>query len=221
MDLEAKYPDFMKFKEYLGNFSTRRNCPIYTISRTGETSGRPLPRTISEAEHLGPGYYPVEVNFPTGRSYEEVRAGLLTRSAAPRKCNFKGEDRQPGMDRWRILSRNPGPGHYESLLASNALLINPPKFTVSETGAEDSRPMPRAKSAADHLGPGIYQMPNRFTDLSWRKHLKLEQAAKRNHETGHASQYSHIFHCLKPGPRSLNKASSTGALPSASLAMTH
>jgi hypothetical protein len=61
-----------------------------------------------------------------------------------------------------------------------------------------SRPLPREVSAADHLGPGTYEMKNRFNELSFRKAEKLEKAAKNNKNTWAKKEFSHIFDCMKP-----------------------
>ncbi|CAE7837828.1 unnamed protein product [Symbiodinium microadriaticum] len=88
VELRSDYPEYLELRQYLGNFSTHRNLPCFTISKTsfGEDIGRPLPRTKTSADHLAPGHYPVDRDFPTKRRYEakcQKRSLLLPSSLLP------------------------------------------------------------------------------------------------------------------------------------------
>merc|ERR1712205_254207 len=85
-----------------------------------------------------------------------------------------------------------------------------PVYTVSETGKGGGRPLPRARTAADHLGPDIYTVPNKWDALGARKSEKLLRAAKLNKKNWAEPQYNHIFGRIKPAmvPKSIVKSSS-------------
>eukprot|EP00440_Ansanella_granifera_P021254 gb/GFBE01023073.1/.p1 GENE.gb/GFBE01023073.1/~~gb/GFBE01023073.1/.p1 ORF type:complete len:225 (+),score=32.84 gb/GFBE01023073.1/:1-675(+) len=213
--LESDYPDFLQYREYLGNFSTHRFQAVYTIPRSGELpeGGRPLPKTKSAADHLAPGYYPVDRDFPGKRRTEEIPVGWLTRSARVKQVFMPFEDREKAIMRSYPGLKNPGPGdYYEGMGAEKGARSQErvlPSWTVPQVNKEGGRPLPRQKSAADHLGPGIYKLPNRFSELSWRKSMKLEKAARNNKDTWASGQYSQMFSRIKPGPKpGLNKSSS-------------
>mmetsp|Transcript_2463 Transcript_2463/g.6970 ORF Transcript_2463/g.6970 Transcript_2463/m.6970 type:complete len:224 (-) Transcript_2463:130-801(-) len=216
MDLFSNYPPSpLHFKDYLSNFSTHRNEPAYTITRSGDGLGRPLPRTKSSADHLAPGHYPVDRDIVLGRSYEEIPAGHLTRSASPRSAFVPFEDREAARERALSSSKNPGPSHYSSpQLGSRSCETVMPSWTVPRHLADASRPLPRAVTAADHLGPGLYRLPGHFDGIGWRKAEQTERAARRTRETWAGPQYRHIFGRLKPGPRpALGRATSSPTLP--------
>eukprot|EP00913_Durusdinium_trenchii_P035451 g33177.t1 len=113
--LRSDYPSHLELRQYLGNFSAHRNLPVFTISKNGINAemGRPLPRTQTSADHLAPGHYPVERDFPTtARRYEEIPSGWLTRSARVKHVFMPFEDRDKIWQRNLPGVKNPGPGHY-------------------------------------------------------------------------------------------------------------
>ena len=82
---------------HLRPLETARNLPVFTIPKTGalDDLGRPLPRTGTSADHLAPGHYPVERDFPTtSRRYEEIPSGWLTRSARVKQVFMPFEARR-------------------------------------------------------------------------------------------------------------------------------
>eukprot|EP00933_Yihiella_yeosuensis_P041032 TRINITY_DN35471_c0_g1_i1.p1 TRINITY_DN35471_c0_g1~~TRINITY_DN35471_c0_g1_i1.p1 ORF type:complete len:225 (-),score=20.48 TRINITY_DN35471_c0_g1_i1:155-829(-) len=221
MDLESQYPDYLKFRQYIGGYSHHKNQEVYTVSKTGSNDvGRPMPRSISAADHLAPGHYPVDRDFPNASRFEEIGVGWLTRSAKCRNVAFPYEDREQAFYRSCCPAiKNPGPPHYfEASIGaqqgSRGHEFVSQKWTIPKVNQTGGRPMPRSVSAADHLGPGTYKLNNRCTDLSWRKVQKLEKCAKAQGGKDHwaGNQYSHIFTRIKPGPKSVSKAASTGSL---------
>mmetsp|Transcript_120873 Transcript_120873/g.170004 ORF Transcript_120873/g.170004 Transcript_120873/m.170004 type:complete len:222 (-) Transcript_120873:204-869(-) len=203
MDLVSDYPEYLELRQYLGNFSTHRNLPCFTISKTsfGEDIGRPLPRTKTSADHLAPGHYPVDRDFPTKRRYEEVPSGWLTRSARVKQVFMPYEDRSQAFQRLLPGVKNPGPGQYEEGMSKKPIRSQEgttPEWTLPKSQAATGRPLPRQVTAADHLGPGLYQLPNRFTELSWRKAKTLERVARTSRDTWAGPQYSQIFNRIKP-----------------------
>ncbi|CAK9041988.1 unnamed protein product [Durusdinium trenchii] len=216
MDLESDYPSHLELRQYLGNFSAHRNLPVFTISKNGINAemGRPLPRTQTSADHLAPGHYPVERDFPTtARRYEEIPSGWLTRSARVKHVFMPFEDRDKIWQRNLPGVKNPGPGHYyhhglsyEQGLRSSEHTT--PEWSIKASKETGGRPLPREKTAADHLGPGLYQLPNRFSEISWRTNKILDKAARTSRETWAGPQYSQVFQRIKPGEKGLSKASS-------------
>lgn len=194
MDLVSQYPDNLHIRRYLGGFSQYRNHPAYTITRSydGE-AGRPLPRTKSAADHFGPGHYPVDRDFPLASRLEEQPAGTTTRSNPVKNVIMPYEDRRKASGRFDPGRDSPGPGAYANPEGSPGT----PGYTIPKHLADKGRPLPRAKAASDHLGPGWYNARNRFDEVGWRKTQGLKKAAKKNRETWASPQYSHIFRCMK------------------------
>lgn len=221
MDLQSEYPAVENVREYIGHFSNHRVQPAYTITRTAANEdGRPMPRTKTAADHLAPGHYPVDRDFPSKRRFEEMPVGWLTRSARVKEVFFPREDRLHAMARSWPGGKNPGPGQYhEGTGAENGSRSQEtvlPAWTVPKVNKEGGRPLPRTKTAADHLGPGIYKLPNKFTELSWRKTMKLERAARHTKDSWAGPQYSQMFSRIKPGPKSgIVKASSAPSIGTA------
>jgi len=215
MDLLATYPATpLHFKDYLSNFSTHHREPSYTITRSNDGVGRPLPSLRTSADALAPGQYPVDRDVVTGRSYEEVPAGRLTRSAAPRSAFMPYEDRLAAISRNLAGSGGPGPSDYSPQPGALSRETAVPAWTVPRHLADSTRPLPRAVTAADHLGPGTYRAPGHFDGLGWRKGRQAERAARRSRETWASPQYRHIFGRLKPGPKpALGKSATAPALP--------
>eukprot|EP00435_Cladocopium_sp_Y103_P070781 s58_g36.t1 len=224
MNLESEYPAHLELRKYLGNFSTHRNLPVFTISKTGveEELGRPLPRTQTSADHLAPGHYPVERDFPTTtRRYEEIPSGWLTRSSRVKQVLMPYEDRRKVAERALPGLKNPGPGHYYEHSLSYQTGVRSTEHTTPEwtipkpKEGSGGRPLPREKTAADHLGPGRYQLPNRFTEISFRKIKTLEKAARNSRDTWAGPQYSQVFKRIKPlAPgEKLLKAATFSTLP--------
>ncbi|CAJ1366945.1 unnamed protein product [Effrenium voratum] len=215
MDLESDYPDYLEFRKYLGNFSSHRNHPCFTISKTGihDELGRPLPRTRTSADHLAPGHYPVDRDFPTtARRYEEIPSGWLTRSARVKQVFQPYEDRSKVFQRTLPGLKNPGPGHYHEGLSYKTGVRSEehttPEWTIPKGQEATGRPLPRDLTAADHLGPGMYQLPNRFSEISWKKLKTLEKAARNSRDTWAGPQYSQVFSRIKPGGSGVSKAAS-------------
>mmetsp|Transcript_54056 Transcript_54056/g.101416 ORF Transcript_54056/g.101416 Transcript_54056/m.101416 type:complete len:222 (+) Transcript_54056:44-709(+) len=220
MDLVSEYPEYLELRQYLGNFSTHRNLPVFSISKTGfgDELGRPLPRTKTSADHLAPGHYPVDRDFPTKRRYEEVPSGWLTRSGRVKQVFMPYEDRSEAFRRLLPGVKNPGPGQYGQLAQKRPVRSQEgttPEWTIPKSQAATGRPLPRQVTAADHLGPGLYQLPNRFTEIGWRKAKTLERAARNSRDTWAGPQYSQVFNRIKPGEKlGLTKASSSPNLHS-------
>mmetsp|Transcript_44049 Transcript_44049/g.101786 ORF Transcript_44049/g.101786 Transcript_44049/m.101786 type:complete len:211 (+) Transcript_44049:79-711(+) len=197
MDLFSTHPPSpLQFKSYLSHFSTHRQEPSYTITRSGEGYGRPLPRTRTCADHLAPGHYPVERDVVLGHSFEEFPAGRATTCARARSAFMPLEDRENAYLRIFSVSKSPGPVQYD--VRSDAAT---PAWTMPQHLKDAPRPIPREVTAADHLGPGLYRVNNHFDRLGWRKSEQTERAALRLRETWASRQYSHIFGRLKPGPK--------------------
>lgn len=219
MDIYNKYPDYLSYSKYIGNFSQHDNAASYTITKTDAAkSGRPMPRAVTAADHFGPGQYPVDRDFPIGSRLEEMPVGWLTRSASHRNFVVPKEDRMEAIKRsWPGL-KNPGPGDYHAGTGARVGLRSSetemPLYSVPQNLRKGGRPLPRSVTAADHLGPGSYPASDPFVTTGWRKNQALEKAAKRNKETWASPQYSHIFRCIKP-----EKSASTSSLPAA--AKTH
>ncbi|CAE8619556.1 unnamed protein product [Polarella glacialis] len=217
MDLESAYPDHLHLREYLGNFSNHSNVANYTFPKTqGKQSGRPLPMTKTSADHLAPGHYAVDRDFPGKRRSEDMPVGFLTRSANSHKFIFGHEDRAQSFLRTLTSVKNPGPGAYHEGTGPGAGArsqeIVQPSWTVPQVNKVGGRPLPRTKSGAEHLGPGCYQLPSKFTQLSWRKQMVMDKASKNNKDTWAGPQYSQVFARIKPGPKALTKVSSAPAL---------
>lgn len=211
MDLYSRNPDCLNVREYLGKFSNHRHQPVYSISRTGENYERPLPRQVTSADHLPPGQYRTDRDFPDREHrIEEVGVGLLTRSAKSKSITFPKEDLELLAVRERRFTTGStsslvGPGSYHNALASGSLKPGArsqetvlPAYTIPKMNMNKSRPLPREVSAADHIGPGAYEMPNRFNELGYRKSERLEKAAKNTKASWNQKEFSHIFDCMKP-----------------------
>jgi len=140
---------------------------------------------------------------------DEVGVGWLTRSAWSKKYGFSTEDLDKLAARERRFTTGSttsavGPGTYHDDLLSPSLNREfNPVYTVPKSGKGGERPLPREVSAADHLGPGTYEMPNRFNEIGWRKTEKMEKAAKRSKDSWAQKEYSHIFNCMKPRHKSV------------------
>mmetsp|Transcript_29729 Transcript_29729/g.75697 ORF Transcript_29729/g.75697 Transcript_29729/m.75697 type:complete len:229 (+) Transcript_29729:79-765(+) len=224
MDLDSQYPDYLNFRQYVGNFSTHRNQPVYSITKTGDgPEGRPMPRVVTAADHFGPGYYPTDRDFPGRYRSEEIPVGFLTRSAKAPNYTMGHEDRAGAFHKSMTGCSPkgpvaPGPGQYHEgtghRVGLRAQEDNAPKYTIPMNGKDSGRPLPRSRSAADHLAPGTYDLPNRFDEISRRKAAQMEKAAKRTRDHWAGAQYSHIFTRLKPGTKSsgLSKTSSAPGL---------
>mmetsp|Transcript_51876 Transcript_51876/g.132010 ORF Transcript_51876/g.132010 Transcript_51876/m.132010 type:complete len:222 (+) Transcript_51876:64-729(+) len=221
MDIYNKYPDYLAYSKYIGNFSQHDNAPHYTITKSQDdltNPGRPLPRQKSAADHFGPGQYPTDRDFPLASRLEEMPVGWSTRSASSKKFVFPKENRQEAIERTWPGRKNPGPGAYHQgcgpRVGMRSTETELPAYSVPQHLRVGGRPLPRAVAAADHLGPGTYETKDPFAVTGLRKTRAMEKAAKRNKETWASPQYSHIFRCIKPG-----KSASTGSLPTA--AVTH
>mmetsp|Transcript_68779 Transcript_68779/g.199546 ORF Transcript_68779/g.199546 Transcript_68779/m.199546 type:complete len:213 (+) Transcript_68779:67-705(+) len=207
MDLHSQYPDHLRVRRYLGGFSQYRNQPEYTITRSyDQESGRPLPLTKTAAGHFGPGHYPVERDFPLATRLEEIPAGATTRSTVAPRFAMQCEDRRKSAERMLPGRDSPGPLAYRPLGQTPSA----PGYTIPKNLAATGRPLPRAKAASDHLGPGWYRTRNAFDEAGWRKSQALLRAAKRNRETWASPQYSHIFRCMKS---TTQRCASAPALP--------
>mmetsp|Transcript_46983 Transcript_46983/g.102246 ORF Transcript_46983/g.102246 Transcript_46983/m.102246 type:complete len:220 (-) Transcript_46983:80-739(-) len=212
MDIFSKHPENLKIREYLNNFSNHRREPAYSIMRTGEGRPRPIARAITSADHLPPGYYKTDRDFPShDYRLQEVSAGFLTRSRRPASISFQKEVARPAVE-----NAYPGPGEYEHpRKGMRSQEHSLPSWTISDTGKGTSRPIPRDVTAADHLGPGLYRKRNHFNEIGWRTSLIVERAASKiKGDNWAAPQYSHVFNCMKPD---LYKAASS---PSISLHST-
>jgi hypothetical protein len=207
MDLESKHPDNLHIREYLGNFTPHCNLPTYTISRTGfDDTGRPMPRTKTSADHLPPGQYRTDRDFPDKKHrLDEVGVGWLTRSAWSKNYTMPREnlDKLAARERRFTTGSTPdlvGPNTYGVGLANSTKFDGhtSPVYSIPRNYQNKERPLPREVSAADHLGPGTYDLPNKFNELGWRKLEKLEKAAKRNKGAWAKKEFGHIFACMKP-----------------------
>mmetsp|Transcript_13009 Transcript_13009/g.23924 ORF Transcript_13009/g.23924 Transcript_13009/m.23924 type:complete len:212 (-) Transcript_13009:171-806(-) len=183
--------------------STRRNQPAYTISRTGESHGRPLPRIRTCGEHLGPGHYRIDRSLTTKSDTRGSRGGRRSRKVLP-SCEFASTSREQHFLQDVGPNSNLGPGNYhkEAGMADRRVLSQDPTPVVikmTQAGALMERPLPREPSAAEHLGPGKYYVPSDFEHISARKAHKLERAAaKAPHVCWADRQYALIFNCMKP-----------------------
>eukprot|EP00928_Gymnodinium_smaydae_P006416 TRINITY_DN12268_c0_g2_i1.p1 TRINITY_DN12268_c0_g2~~TRINITY_DN12268_c0_g2_i1.p1 ORF type:complete len:225 (-),score=32.05 TRINITY_DN12268_c0_g2_i1:251-925(-) len=200
--MEGNYPGVHNMRMYIGNMSTKLNMPDYTITRTDEDRvGRPMPRTVSAADHLGPGYYPVDRDFPGPYRSEEHGIGWLTRSANSRKFIFPIEDREEAMMRRYRGPGNPGPGTYHDKnlgaeKGARSQELVQPSWTVPRDRVVQGRPQPRSITAADHLGPGQHKLSDYFEGKGWKRTIVLEKAAKKLKDkdaTWSGTQYGNIF----------------------------
>mmetsp|Transcript_63789 Transcript_63789/g.138722 ORF Transcript_63789/g.138722 Transcript_63789/m.138722 type:complete len:207 (+) Transcript_63789:69-689(+) len=204
MDLHATYPHYLEIRKYIGNFSGHHNDPAYTISRSHDdpmNPGRPLPRQKTAADHFGPGKYPAECNFPGPSRLEELPAGMLTRSRTIRQTKFPRTSRTKGVEQFPGRN-NPGPTDYSPGINRHTQ----PIWSISDYMIDSGRPLPREKTAADHIGPGAYTLPDEFTVKGWRRSKSLEKNGKNIKDHWASTQYSHMFKCIK--------SSSTSVLPS-------
>eukprot|EP00927_Polykrikos_kofoidii_P047845 TRINITY_DN42127_c0_g1_i1.p1 TRINITY_DN42127_c0_g1~~TRINITY_DN42127_c0_g1_i1.p1 ORF type:complete len:215 (+),score=23.89 TRINITY_DN42127_c0_g1_i1:196-840(+) len=194
MDLDSNV-QILQVREYLDKVAKYRHQPAYSITMTGDGQGRPLPRTVGSADHLGPGHYPTDRDFPTGKRLDEHGVGVLTRSnRSPIVTAFSSEGRGRIHD-----PRYPGPGDYRPRPPGALSMENrDPRWTVPLDRKDKDRPLPRAKTAGDLLGPGSYQVQNRFDDLGWRKQMSLEKAARHNKEHWATKEWSHVLKCMRP-----------------------
>lgn len=216
MDLESTHPSNLNIREYLSNFTPHCRLPVYTISRTGYDRGRPLPRTVTSADHLPPGSYKTDRDFPDHKHrLDEVQVGWLTRSAWSKNYSVPKED----LVKLRIRESRftcgstgdlVGPATYHSSIEASSLRPGArstetvsPCHSIPKNLMNKTRPLPREVSAADHLGPGTYNMPNKFNELGWRKSEKLEKAAKHNKGAWAKKEFGHIFDCMKPRHKSV------------------
>lgn len=207
----------LAYRNYLGSFSKYRKQPAFSISRTGETRSRPLPIPKTAAQHLSPGYYPTDRDLPQGNRAEEIQVGYLTRSASRRHTNLATTS-----DRWNdILDNKPGPGTYEYTPCKICGETEYPSWSIPNSHSIGGRPIPRAKTAADDLGPGMYKMPNRFSEISARKQALLERAARNPKNVGEhwaGVQYSHVFRRINP---KLTKSLSSPLIPRSHASAIH
>jgi len=243
MDLNAKHPDNLHVREYLDGIGAYRRQPVYSVTRTGETRGRPLPMQKTSADHLAPGAYKTDRDFPDRQHrLDECGVGWLTRSARSSQFTVSTEDLQKLAERERRFTTGSttaivGPGRYHddiyNATASPSMSASDrsgdgkhfhafpfrdlketvlPCYTVPVNGKGKDRPLPRECGAADHLGPGTYDLPNKFNELGWRKLEKLERAAKKNKPAWSKKEFSHIFDCMK-NKHPPHKSASEIALP--------
>jgi len=207
MDLDSKI-HHLELRQYMDKVAKYRRSPVWSISYTDMGKDRPMPRDVTAADHLGPGTYRVDQDFPTRDGKGNLLPGThgvgwLTRSARSKSWT-QPVSLRPDM----ITGTSPGPAHYNvGAVGALSQEFRQSKWTVPLACNLTGRPNPRKACAADHLAPGfrgdssLVPVQSRFSDLSWRKQMKLEKAAKANKEHWAKKEWSHVLGVVNPKPK--------------------
>lgn len=215
--LHYRHPDVLQLGRYDEQFSHHKGFTTHSIPQAERW---PIRRSQSAAAAVGPGQYRTDIFCYGGPENEARTVNCAVRSGCvpTPKYSFPTTDRAgldgslKGISPFEGKWCNPlSPGQYPvKAMGDRIFKACEPRYSIP-TSKETAEALRERKRRGAVPGPGHYGVRSEWDELGKEKSKEILRLTKKKGAKNcwAGDQYTHIFSCLKPAPKSKGQAAKT------------